>query len=209
MIGVLFDGAAHTAGELAAAAGVTSGTASQHLKVLVAAELVTVRADGRHHRYELANARIAHALEQLAGPKLAPVTSLRLSREQVRVRAARTCYDHLAGQLGVNIAQRFVDAGWVDPAYESLTPSGRRALHTYFEVCPGELAQPGSRRPLLRRCVDWTERRDHLAGRVGAKIAQQALENAWVVRKPASRAVTITPAGREALARVGVAIPSA
>ncbi|MEI2774621.1 MAG: helix-turn-helix transcriptional regulator [Tetrasphaera sp.] len=204
MLNVLFDGAPHPAGDLAVAAGVTSGTASQHLAVLVEAGIVVARPQGRYGRYELANRRIAHALEQLAGPDFAPATSLRLSREQRRVRAARTCYDHLAGQLGVALAERFVDAGWVDPSASAVTAAGREALATYFGLSAEALVHPSSRRPLVRVCRDRTEQRDHLAGILGARIADVALTNEWVVRQPKSRALTMTPAGGEVFRRAGV-----
>lgn len=204
MINVLFDGAPHTAGELARAAGVTSGTASGHLKVLTDAGIVTVRPHGRHRSYRMSDPRIAEALELLGGPGLAPVTSLRLSSEQRRVRTARTCYDHLAGRLGVGIADRFAASGWVDLDLAAVTTAGVDALHAHFGVYPQALTVRGTRRPILRSCRDWTEQRSHLAGLAGALIAEAALAQGWVVRQPRTRALTITPAGREALERAGV-----
>lgn len=203
MINILFDGAPHTAGELATAAGVTSGTASGHLKVLTDAGIIIVQPLGRYRSYQMADARIAHALEQLSGPDLEPVTSLRLSREQHRVRAARTCYDHLAGQLGVNLAQRFLDAGWADPDFTTITSIGVQALQTHFGIHPQRLSER-TRRPLVRPCRDWTEQRSHLAGTIGALIAQAALTNHWVTRRPRTRALTITNTGHQALHRAGI-----
>ncbi len=123
MIYALFDGA-----PLRWAAcrrrGRDSATASQHLAILSEAGVVTVRRQGRYRHYQLANSRIAHALEQLSEPGLPTVTSLRLSREQRRVRLARTCYDHLAGQLGVALAQRMVAIEWITPPMSAVTPEG-------------------------------------------------------------------------------------
>lgn len=205
MLNVLLDGAPHSAGELAAAAAVASGTASQHLSVLVRAGMVTAQPRGRHRYYRLTDRRVARALEQLCAPgDLEPVSTFRLSREQRRLRAARTCYDHLAGQLGVGIADRFLDENWTDAHLSHLTPAGVDALHTHFGIAPDRLNAPGSRRPLLRPCRDWTEQRDHLAGRVGTLIADAALSNGWVIRKAGSRGLTISAVGQEAFRRVRI-----
>ena len=203
MINVLFDGTEHAAGELAAAAAVSAATASEHLLTLADAGIVTGRSDGRYRYYQLANADIAHALEQLSDSYPAPaVTSLRLSREQQRVRVARTCYDHLAGQLGVALADRFVELGWVDQAMFLVTSRGARQLRDRLDV--QAVAAPGSRRPVLRPCADWTERRPHLAGSVGVAIATAFLHRRWVARKPGSRGLLITPQGRLGLAELGI-----
>jgi DNA-binding transcriptional ArsR family regulator len=203
MVVALFDGTTHTAGELAAAAGVGSGTASDHLRVLVDSGLVTVRADGRFRCYQLADERVAHALEILVRPGPLPeVTSLRMSREQRRVRLARTCYDHLAGVLGVSLADAVVARGWIDADRSSVTPRGETAFLEEFGVDVPALR--GRRRPLLRSCVDWTERRPHLAGALGAAVTTAALERAWVERKQGSRGLVVTPAGRSRFAELGV-----
>lgn len=205
MIHVLLDGAPHPAGELARAAGVSSATASEHLAVLVAAGLAGVEQDGRHRQYSMTDPRIAQALELLGGPAPEPVTSLRLSREQQRVRRARTCYDHLAGQLGVALAERLVQQEWVDAALTTVTPAGRIALAERLGIDLDD-ARPG-RRPLLRACRDWTERRDHVAGVLGARLATHALADGWVVRRTESRGLTITDHGHDVLGRLGVSLP--
>jgi len=203
MINMLFDGAEHTAGELGRGARVSPATASEHLATLTEAGIVTGRSHGRHRYFQLADADIAHALEQLSkGYPEAKVTSLRLSREQQRVRAARTCYDHLAGQLGVAVAQRFVDLSWIDPEFSLLTEPGFRGLENHFGIDPA--APSGSRRPLLRSCMDWTEQRPHLAGAVGAAVAASCLTRHFVVRKPGSRALTVTERGRQYFAEFGI-----
>lgn len=204
MMHVLLDGAPHAAGELARAAGVASGTASEHLAVLVDAGLATVEQAGRHRRYTLTDGRVAQALELLGGPADEEVTSLRLSREQRRVRRARTCYDHLAGQLGVALADRFLATGWIDAAFTTVTPVGRSGLAGLGV----DLGRVADRRPLLRPCRDWTERRDHVAGAVGARLATMALGSGWVVRQAGSRGLTITVHGHHELDRLGVALPA-
>ena len=206
MVQVLLDGAPHPAGELARAAGVSSATASEHLAVLVAAELATVEQAGRHRRYTLAGPRVAQALELLGAAASPPVTSLRLSREQRRVRRARTCYDHLAGQLGVALAERLVEQEWVDPALTTVTSAGRTALAERLGIDLDD--PPSGRRPLLRACRDWTERRDHIAGTLGARLAATALAEGWVARRAASRGLTITGHGHAVLERLGVALPA-
>ncbi|WP_067442087.1 ArsR/SmtB family transcription factor [Nocardioides jensenii] len=202
MIYALFDGEPHSAGQLAGAAGVSSATASQHLAILSEAGVVTVRRQGRYRHYQLANSRIAHALEQLSEPGLPTVTSLRLSREQRRVRLARTCYDHLAGQLGVALAQRMVAIEWITPPMSAVTPEGTKALADHFGLDVEASAR--SRRPTIRPCRDWTEQRDHIAGTLGAMIATTLLDDAWVIRRPSSRALTITEHGAERLHAAGV-----
>jgi DNA-binding transcriptional ArsR family regulator len=206
MIHLLLDGAPHPAGELARAAGVSSGTASEHLAVLVGAGPARVEQAGRQRRYTLAGPRVAQALELLGAPPPEPVTSLRLSREQRRVRRARTCYDHLAGQLGVALADRLVDRQWVDASFTTVTPAGRAALADRLGIDLDD--QPAGRRPLVRACRDWTERRAHVAGVLGARLAATALADGWVLRRPGSRGLTITDHGHAVLDRLGVALPA-
>lgn len=207
MVGVLMDGAEHPAGELADAAGVASSTASEHLAILVETGIASVEVSGRRRLFRLADPRVAHALEQLSMPDLPVPRSLRMTREQRRVRAARTCYDHLAGQLGVALAERFVSARWVDLPIAAVTSAGREALCEFFAIEEADLRQPPrSRRPTVRACRDWTEQRDHLAGLLGARIADTALARDWVRRKDGSRALIVTARGHRVLERAGVEI---
>jgi len=197
MLDLLLDGQAHTAGDLAAAAGVRAPTASEHLAALVDGGLVRVRSSGRHRYFELADAQTAAALEAVGhlcpSP---PVTSLRLSREQRRLRQARTCYDHLAGQLGVALHDGLVARGWLDGPSSAVTASGDEG----FVALRIDLdALRRHRRALTRSCLDWTERRPHLAGSLGAAVATAFFENGWVTRKTGSRGLTITDPGRRAL----------
>jgi DNA-binding transcriptional ArsR family regulator len=194
MIDVLLDGREHTSGELASAIGLSSGTTSEHLGVLAEAGLVTVRSDGRFRRARIADASIASALEVLSRSQpMAEVTSYKLSAEQRRVRTARTCYDHLAGRLGVAVHDAVAAHGWLDDSGTALTDDGRSGLaHWGIDVESIER----QRRPTLLVCVDWTERRPHLAGGVGAAVADLCLDRGWVRRVGTTRALHVTPEGR-------------
>jgi DNA-binding transcriptional ArsR family regulator len=197
MIDVLLDGQEHTSGELARAAGLASGTASEHLGVLADAGLVTVRRDGRHRRVQVADESIAMALEVLSRDRPLPeVTSYRLSAEQRRLRRARTCYDHLAGQLGVAVHDSVARRSWLDESGTALTHAGRDGL-AGWGVDVAEVER--QRRPTVLVCVDWTERRPHLAGGVGAALADLTMRKGWVRRMSGSRGLRITPEGRREL----------
>jgi DNA-binding transcriptional ArsR family regulator len=204
MVSVLLDGDRHPAGELARAAGVSSSTASEHLAVLVESGMVTARQDGRHRYFRIADHRVAEALESLGDPVGAPaVTSLRLSREQRQVRAARTCYDHLAGVLGVELLAALRARDWLGGRGDEVTTAGEAGFAA-LGIDLDDLRR--GRRPLLRSCPDWTERRDHLAGGLGAALASTALGRSWVSRRPGSRGLLLNPVGRAAFAGLGVQV---
>lgn len=205
----LMDGRARTATELAAVAEVGAPTASVHLNRLVAEHLIKVLTQGKHRFYSLEGSNVASVLESLsvlAGRsrnKFVPTTLGSL-------RAARTCYDHMAGTLGVALHDRFTTTGWLaarskgnDYAYD-VTPKGTRAF--------GALGiDVNAARALRRRfacgCLDWSERRFHLGGALGAALLKVALKRKWVVPEPDSRALTITANGRrEMLARFGIRV---
>lgn len=196
----LLDGKARTAGELAFAAGVTPQTASSHLGRLVDAGLISVVAQGRHRYHRLASAEAAHTLEALgvlatAQPRRARVPGPR----DAAMREARTCYDHLAGRFGVAIADALRVAGGTiahDRDVE-ITPEGERRL-----ACLGVEVQllRKDRRPLCRNCLDWSERRPHLAGSVATQLLRNALASGWIERLKDSRAVRVTPEGQRVLA---------
>ena len=203
MLGCLLDGRARTSTELAVIAGVTPSTASVHLARLKRLRLVQVLAQGKHRYYSLAGAPVAAALEALsvlggARREFAPSTPSHL-------RAARTCYDHIAGSLGVALHDRFLALGWLlaaaDRAWE-LTPAGTRAfaaLGVDLEVTRAR------RRRFAFPCLDWSERRPHLGGALGAALLALVLRRQWAVQELDSRALTLTRQGRrELLARFGV-----
>jgi DNA-binding transcriptional ArsR family regulator len=196
MIDGLLDGQEHTSGELARRAGLASGTASEHLALLADAGLVTVRRDGRHRRARVADATIASALEVLSRDRTLPdVTSYQLSAEQRRLRSARTCYDHLAGLLGVAVHAALTSRWWLDESGTALTDAGRDGLSAWdLDMATVER----QRRPTVLVCVDWTERRPHLAGGLGAAIADLTFTHGWVRRLTGGRGLRITPEGRRA-----------
>ncbi|MFG2100224.1 ArsR/SmtB family transcription factor [Micromonospora echinaurantiaca] len=194
----LLDGRAWTAGELARAAAVAPSTASEHLDRLVAGGLLVEERQGRHRYLRLAGPSVAQLVEDLAGhtPGAArPARSLRAVRADAALAYARTCYDHLAGRLGVLLRDTMLARGLLDErAGLTLTPAGRDWLGG-LDV---PVAAPG-RRPLLRDCLDWTERRPHLAGTLGAALCGRLFDLGWLTRG-AGRAVRLTPAGAPALA---------
>ncbi|WP_211239340.1 ArsR/SmtB family transcription factor [Actinokineospora inagensis] len=208
----LCDGRPSTGSALAAEAGIGASTASAHLAKLVDARLVTVVRAGRTRRYRLARPEVAAALEALAALAAPlPVRSLRQSTRVAALRRSRTCYDHLAGDLGVRLMRALLDRGHLtggdglhhpdravldresapgtDIHYE-LTPSGATAL-TALGV-----QIPTTRRPLVRYCVDWTERRHHLAGALGAAITTRLHTLDWIRHGSTPRVIHLTPAGR-------------
>ncbi|HYX88375.1 MAG TPA: winged helix-turn-helix domain-containing protein [Gaiellaceae bacterium] len=186
------------AGELARRAGVTASTASVQLAKLVGGGLVTVERDGRHRYYSLAEPAIAAAIESLAviAPRR-PASSLRQARIGWDLQAARTCYDHLAGALGVALFDALLQQRALTADLETTSKGSRRLSELGIDV---EAVMKG-RRAFARRCLDWSERRDHLAGALGAAIAARFFELGWIERTRSSRAVRVTEAGRAGLAR--------
>ena len=200
MLSALSDGRAQAAGELAQRAGIAPSTASRHLARLVDADLLVVENGGRHRYFRIANADVAHAIEALAliAPRQ-PVRSLKEANAGSALTAARTCYDHLAGRLGVAVTASLVDRSAL--AEENGGFETGAAATTVFGELGVDLDEVRSRRrPFALRCLDWSERRPHVAGALGAAIAARALEAGWVERRPGTRALRVTGPGREALA---------
>jgi len=196
----LLDGRAWTAGELARHIGVARSTASEHLTLLVAANLLTEERQGRHRYLRLADAQTAQLVEDLAAAVgiTGQPSSLRSVREGHRLAAARTCYDHLAGALGVALYDALVDRGFVDVRHGLVLSSAGRAWFT--DLAGAAALRSAGDRPLLRTCLDWTERRHHLGGSLAATLCSQLLERTWITTTTAQpRAVTVTPAGARAL----------
>ncbi|HET6951742.1 MAG TPA: winged helix-turn-helix domain-containing protein [Acidimicrobiales bacterium] len=197
MVDALMGGDARTAGELARAAGIAPSTASEHLGRLIDGGLVAVVARGRHRYHRLRGPEVAAALEAFAAicPPT-PVRSLRAASHRDALREGRTCYDHLAGRLGVVLTDALGARGWIvhHPAVD-LTPAGEAALVAAGVDVAGARA---ARRVFARTCLDWTERRPHLAGALGAAVAAAALDAGWVQRRD-GRSVTVTGRGREVL----------
>jgi DNA-binding transcriptional ArsR family regulator len=197
IINLLMDGSSRPAGELAASAGVRPSTASEHLAALMTAGILTCVPYGRRRFYRIADADVAAALEQLGHlcPPSAPI-SYRQTRDARRMAHARFCYDHLAGHLGVALTDAMVARDWLEGRELLVTAQGRHHLPR----CGIDIQQLAQRkRPLTRSCPDWTERRPHLAGALGAAIASLFLTQGWVRRNRRSRGLTVTPAGSAAL----------
>jgi DNA-binding transcriptional ArsR family regulator len=188
--------------DLARRARVSAPTASAHLAKLVDAALVTVEPHGRHRYYRLADPAVAHALEALAviAPER-PVRSLRDATVGDALRAGRTCYDHLAGQVGVAVT----DALAFRRREAELVPTRTTRLVLDGLGIRLDAVEPG-RRVLARPCLDWSERRYHVAGALGAAIAARLFELRWIERLPGSRAVRVTRRGAEKLAELGVSL---
>ncbi|MFD7612140.1 ArsR/SmtB family transcription factor [Streptomyces sp. NPDC059828] len=194
----LLDGRAWTAGELARHAGVAQSTASEHLGKLVAGGLLAEERQGRHRYARLADARAAHLVEELAAytaPVAEPPRSLRTANAQSAMARGRTCYDHLAGRLGIAITEAMTARGLLlqDTGF-ALTDAG---LEWFRDA--GIALPHGGRRPLARACLDWTERRSHLAGVAGAELCRHVLAVGWCIRIGSQRAVKVTPDGERAL----------
>lgn len=195
----LMGGCQRPASELAYAARVSPATASEHLAKLVAGGLVQMRRHGRHRYYGLASPEVAQVVETLMGiAPVAPVRSLRGATRQAQLKAARTCYDHLAGELGTALADAMLAQQWLtyDETHDALalTPEGLRQADTW-----GWALDSRQRMPLVRACLDWSERRYHAAGQVGRALAQWMFAQGWLVRGSESRVVLVTEDGRHAL----------
>ncbi|MFG2462853.1 ArsR/SmtB family transcription factor [Streptomyces sp. NPDC048523] len=194
----LLDGRAWTAGELARHAGVAASTLSEHLGKLVAGGLLTEERQGRHRYVRLADPRVAHLVEDLAAqaaPDTAPrPRNLRESSAGSAMARGRTCYDHLAGRLGIAVTDALTSRQLLrqDTGF-ALTDAG---LAWFGDV--GIPLDRNARRPLARACLDWTERRPHLAGVAGAALCRHALDEGWCVRIGSERAVKVTATGERA-----------
>jgi DNA-binding transcriptional ArsR family regulator len=197
MLYCLADGRARTSTELGVVGGISPSTASVHLSRLKAERLVNVFAQGKHRYYTLSGTSVADALEALSVVAGRSPTAF-VPNTPNRLRAARTCYDHMAGSVAVRLHDRFVALRWLTP--------GSAAGHAYdlttagLKACAAVGIDVDAARTLRRRfafaCVDWSERRPHLGGALGASLLKIALKKRWVVQDLDSRALSVTAAGR-------------
>jgi DNA-binding transcriptional ArsR family regulator len=199
MLTALMDGRALTASELAEVAAITPQTASAHLGRLASVGLISAEKQGRHRYHRLASVDVARLIEsvmQIAGRVALARPLPRVGPKDAALRRARTCYDHLAGALGVGIADALLARGAVEIEGDAaaLTPIGRAQMEALGILAPAGDAR--STRPVCRPCLDWSERRPHLAGALGAAICNHALAQSWIRRRTGTRALEITPAGR-------------
>jgi DNA-binding transcriptional ArsR family regulator len=200
MLSRLLDGRHYTAKELAEYAGVTAATASEHLRRLVDEQLAYSRSQGRHKYFSLADANVAHALEALmrVADGAMPETTRWQAPNMQALRHARSCYGHLAGELGVKFCSGLLDKRWARASgangecYE-ITEEGSQELNK-LGLPTSLFAARGKRQ--LYGCVDWSERRDHFAGPLAVNVLGQLLKNGWLTRNENSRALTLTPAGK-------------
>ena len=205
MLNLLMDGRAHTASELALTAGITAQTASGHLSRMVEAELLAARAEGRNRFYRLASADVAHAIESLmalAGKRATPASRSAAWRRDPDLRFCRTCYDHLAGQVGIAVTDSLTRHGHLEPRGPkdwSLTGSGELFCRKLGVDLEG--ARRAGSRHFARQCLDWSERRPHISGALGAAIADVFFKRGWAERLRRGRTVRLTDSGRRALAR--------
>jgi DNA-binding transcriptional ArsR family regulator len=212
MLLALDDGRALPASRLAAEAGITPATASSHLGKLLAAGLLTVEPQGRNRYYRIAGAQVGQLLELLTQlAPVAPIHSLRQATRSEALREARSCYDHLAGRLGVALMASMIEAGHLSGGDGTFDPSrARRDKRTgYGHDIDYRLTPAGTaflddlgvrlepRRTPIRYCIDWSEQRHHLAGAAGRGLLSRLVELDWIRRSSESRAVLVTDAGRE------------
>jgi len=206
MLTALLAGQALTAGELAREAGVTAQTASSHLSRLEAGGLLTQRKQGRHRYYALSGEDVASLLEAMMGlAARTGHTRVRTGPREPALRRARVCYDHLAGELAVSMLEHLVARGFVveDGDKLNLTPTGETFMGALGLDLP---ALSHARRPLCKGCLDWSVRRTHLAGALGAALLDRFYGLGWAAREPGTRLVSFTPRGLEAFREIfGVA----
>ena len=201
MLLALMDGTVRPAGELARTVGIAPSTASSHLQKLIQGGLLKVVNQGRHRYFMLADEHIAHMLETLTvGPD--PQHKIPHANRDRSIAAARTCYDHLAGRLGVGLFQAMRESDIIALAEDAVrvSPTGVERLR---ELALLDTEQPAPDLP-GRTCVDWTERRFHLGGPLGAWFTTRAFDKNWLRRRATTRAIVPTELGRARLRELGV-----
>jgi DNA-binding transcriptional ArsR family regulator len=208
ILSVLQDGRAQTATELAYVAGVSPQTTSGHLAKLTEAQLLTLQKQGRHRYYRLASPLVGRMLEAvMAVAAVGPPRHRSPSKLDDALRRARTCYDHLAGRLGVAIADALVAESCIVLGEDGgqVTRKGRKLL-TGFGLYLSATGQ--QRRTFCRPCLDWSERRPHLAGALGAALTSRCFELGWIAHLRDSRAVSVSKAGQSGFAETfGLVLP--
>ena len=206
----LLDGRALPAGELARIAGISAQSASAHLSQLVNGGLLSVESEGRHRYYKIARPDVAHALEALGAiSTLQRPSSISRDRQTDALYLARSCYDHLAGRIAVEMAQGLESSKIIRARGNREYEIGSAGNAWFARIGIGIEELRRSRRVFARECLDWTERKPHIAGALGAAILSRFIALAWIVRRPKTRAVRITQTGsREFQKRFGISLAS-
>lgn len=196
----LLDGRAYTASELAVTVETSPQNLSMHLSKLIKADLLSVEIQGRHRYYAFSRPEVAYAVESLAG-LLPPKPKEAAVKEDPPIRTCRTCYDHLAGKVGVAFTEGLVKQKLLDHTGKIFNPTSK-GVRWFQEMGIDCEALKEQRRSFARACLDWTERRPHLAGSLGAAILQKMFDDNWLRRLPNTRAVQVTPKGRKAMSEL-------
>ncbi len=196
ILGALSSGRAHTSGELANWIGLAPSTTSSHLSKLVDAGLVIVEPSGRHRYYRIASEEVADLLERIDSLSLPETNAPERPKPGTELSYARSCYDHLAGELGVQLYAALIDRRYLEevdmhPLLTDAGASGLAAVGIDADALVG-------RRPLTRQCLDWTQRRHHLGGSLGAALLSQMLDAGWLKRGRDKRVIKVTDVGRTA-----------
>ncbi|MGC2941331.1 MULTISPECIES: ArsR/SmtB family transcription factor [unclassified Brevibacterium] len=195
----LLDGRAWTLTELSRALSIPMSSLSEHASILIDHGVLTQRRAGRHRYVQIASTDIADWLEHtgaLADGAMTAAPTMTAKTRNRQLIDARTCYRHIAGRFGTQLFSALTQREWIDESM-NITDSGRAGLAEAFGL--DAEPQASSARPLVRRCLDWTERRSHLGGQLGDDICRTFFDRGWIQRRPHSRALTITPDGRDRL----------
>lgn len=195
----LLDGRAYTASELALVSDLSPSSVSNHLSKLLSGNILRVDVQGRHRYYSFANSDVAYAVESLANlanENLPPKLNKKLIKTGVKY--CRTCYDHLAGYVGVTITEAMVEQGFLVKS-ENIYLVTKKGWDWFLQFGISENSLEKSRRPLTRQCLDWSERRPHLAGHLGAIFLEKMLENNWLKKVKFSREIVITSKGSQSI----------
>ncbi len=208
MLVLLMEGRALTAKELALGAGIEPGTATSHLKRLVDDGLLESTSQGRHKYFRFASQQVAQLVESLMRVAPQRKTQPAAARDEP-IRRARFCYDHLAGSLGTGLLAMLLRKKWLTgdptaPGQLLVTPAGEKSLRA-FKLDLQELR--GKRRQFACTCLDWSERKDHLGGALGAALASHFTQQGWITRKKHSRLVQISADGAASFSRLGIKLP--
>ena len=194
----LLDGRAYTATELSLNAGISATAASNHLTKLLSANLLKVEKQGRHRYYSFSGADIAYVVESMAGIGAKGGRMVQQQVQKTGIKYCRTCYDHLAGYAGVLLVEALEDKGVLLKSGNEYTVSSKGwKWFSSFNISEDQFIRV--RRPLARQCIDWSERKPHLAGQLGAVLLQKMMERKWLKAVRGSRELIVTPSGGTSL----------